>query len=374
MIQLFHPQYATEEILSELRYVLNSGWTGTGPRCIEFEKELGKFLGTDNHIHFLNSATSALHIALRLLDLPERTPVVSTALTFISTNAVILYEKMTPVFADINALDLSLLADDVLKKIEEHNAKAVIWVHYGGNVSSEFEKFMSLKPSNVSVIEDCAHAMGAKYADGSYVGSRKDTIACLSFQAVKNLPTADSGAIIVPTKEISSRVKKLSWLGIDKDTYTRTNNEDNEVYKWRYNIEELGWKMNGNDVMATIASVQLKHLKTDNGMRKNLYRLYREYLPKDAELMFHSEKNSSHHLVVIKSHKRDAIIKALKAKDIAPGVHYLPNYEFPILQNFYKTGDCPNTESLSKMIVSLPNHLRLDRKDIETICGVIHGC
>ncbi len=367
-MQLFRPTFEVEECVEAIRKVLSSGWTGTGPQCKQFEESWCQLIGA-KHSHFLNSATAALHIALRLLDLPKNSKVLTTPLTFVSTNAVILYEEHEPVFVDINEDDLSLSSDDFVSKAEESKAKAAMWVHYGGQVSPHFEKIL---PCGIPIIEDCAHAAGAGYQDGSRVGSRSDTIACFSYQAVKNLPTFDSGMICCPELPMHERAKKLGWLGIDKDTYTRTSSAQNEVYKWHYDVPELGWKYNGNDIAAAIANVQLKYLDRDNALRRKIYQSYAKNFEGHPQvgLISHSIQ-SANHLVVVRVKNQSEVIAALKANGIAPGVHYLPNYEFPVFQKFYTKGSCPVSEKISKEIISLPNHLQLNESDIDRVCEVV---
>src|SRR5277367_3311730 len=106
-MQLFRPTYEVEECIEAIRKVLSSGWTGTGPQCKQFEEAWCQFTGA-RYAHFLSSATGALHIALRMLDLPKGSKVLTTPLTFVSTNAVILYENHEPVFVDINEEDFCL--------------------------------------------------------------------------------------------------------------------------------------------------------------------------------------------------------------------------------------------------------------------------
>ncbi len=372
MLQLFRPKYEVEECLVEIRKVLDSGWTGVGPKCAEFEKKWSERTKAD-YCHYVNSATAALHLALRLCDLPAGSKIATTGITFVSTNAVILYEGHIPVFCDVDPDTMCLSWQGVIKAVED-GCKAIMWVHYGGEVSSDFYSLMDTikqRGLNVKVIEDCAHAGGAFYADGSRVGSRKDTISCFSFQAVKNLPTMDSGIICMSDPVLHKRATRLSWLGIDKSTYERTSvGGANEVYKWRYTVPELGWKYNGNDVTAAIGLVQLKYLDRDNSYRKQLYEWYCDGLGPDVQIMKHS-RGSSHHLMVIKSDRRDSIMAALKSNQIAPGVHYSPNYEFPVFEKYHTQGDCPHTTTVSKQLLSLPNHLNMDREDVIRICKII---
>lgn len=367
-IQLFRPRYEVEECLREIRTVLESGWTGQGPRCSAFEKAWHEYTGAA-HSHFVNSATAALHIAVRLLDLPKGSAVATTPLTFVSSNAVILYENHVPLFCDCGE-DMSLSFKSVREAIEKKSAKAVMWVHYGGNVSEDFYELMDyVKGKGIPVIEDCAHASGARYDDGSMVGSRSDSLAAFSYHSVKNLPIFDGGMLCVPTAEMDARARKLSWMGIDKSTYARTAGSSNELYKWSYNVPELGWKYNGNDIAAAIGLVQLKYLDRDNAYRWLLYEWYQDEL-KDAVL--EHQRGSSHHLAVVLVPDREKVVAALKANGIAPGVHYLPNYEFPVFKGFDHSS-CERVKRFSGRLVSLPNHLALTRQDVREICTVVKG-
>jgi dTDP-4-amino-4,6-dideoxygalactose transaminase len=367
-VQLFRPKYEVDECLVAIRKVLESGWTGLGPQSTELEKQWNEYTGA-SYSHFVSSATAALHIAVRLQDLPKGSLVATTPLTFISTNAAIVYEGLEPVFCDCGN-DISLSFESVKQAIEQKAVNLVMWVHYGGNVSSDFYRLMDYvkEHGHVRVIEDCAHAAGAFYRDGTRVGSRKDTISCFSFHSVKNMPIFDGGMICLPTQELRDRAGRLSWLGIDKSTYSRTVNGANEIYKWSYDVPELGWKYNGNDIAASIGLVQLKYLDRDNAYRKAIHDYYVEQLSGLGKTIHN--KGSSHHLMVIVVENRDGLIAALKANGYAPGVHYLPNYKFPVMSEYDHTM-CENVERLAKQIISLPNHLVLTFKDVEAICKVV---
>jgi len=371
-MQLFLPKYEIDECLEAIRGILSSGWTGYGPKCREFENEWSEFVGTP-YSHYVNSATAALHIALRLCDLPPGSPVLTTPLTFVSTNAVILYEKHIPIFVDINEEDLSINVDDFLIKKDHYKSKAGMWVHYAGNVSHHFYKAMTALDKDFQLIEDCAHAAGARYLDNKPVGSNPRTLACFSFHSVKNLPTFDSGMLCSHNGHAMQRAKKLSWLGIDKDTFERSAHQSNQLYKWRYDVPELGWKYNGNDIAAAIARVQLKYLQRDNAYRHQIYNWYLQNLSnnKNVQIVRHNPY-SSHHLFVLRVKNRDEMITFLKEEGIAAGVHYLPNNQFPVFQKYYKKGDCPILESISEELISLPNHLNLTKNDIDRVCEVIY--
>lgn len=370
-IQLFKPFYRTQECLDNIKKSLDSGWTGTGPNCKEFEEKFSNMIDA-KHCHYLHSCTAALHIAIRLLDLPPGSKVLTTPLTFVSTNAAIVYEGLVPVFCDVSDEFLTIDPQDAIDKAVRHNAKAIVWVHYAGMVHPMFESFVEqAKELGMVVIEDCAHAGGSFYPSGKRVGSREDTISCWSMQAVKNIPSFDGGAICVPNEEMLKRAKKLAWMGIDKDTFARTNVDANEIYKWRYDVPEIGWKYNGNDISAGIALVSLKYVDQDNAYRKQLYKWYLQEINGCGVSLAKQSDNSSHHIIVAKVKNRDTVISCLKANGVAPGVHYLPNYEFPAFKKYYQEGDCPVCEKISKQIISLPNHLGVSLDDVKFICGVI---
>jgi dTDP-4-amino-4,6-dideoxygalactose transaminase len=356
--------------MKEIRSVLESGWTGQGPKCVEFEKEWDRYLAGGAHSHFVSSATAALHIAVHMLDLPRGTPVATTPITFVSTNAVLLYEGLTPVFCDCRE-DMSLSFASVKNAVEKKKAKAIVWVHYGGNVSDDFYDMIDYaRKKKIPVIEDCAHAAGAFYKDGSPVGSWCETTACFSFHSVKNLPIFDGGLICTRDAESDARARRLSWLGIDKSTYARTEGSGSELYKWSYNVPELGWKYNGNDIAAAIGLVQFRHLDRDNAFRKWIAEQYE--LRTGKRVVKHSE-GSSHHLVFAFVDDRDKVIASLKAAGIAPGVHYLPNYKFPVFEQFDHI-DCKRVEEMAKHVISLPNHLGLTRRMVNDICAVLFDC
>lgn len=369
-MQVFKPRYEVEKILAELREVFQSGWTGTGPKCQKFEKRFGEFLNETKppEVLFLNSCTAALHLALKCLNLPKGSKVATTPITFCSTNHVILYEDLEPVFCDVNSKDISLSSDSVLRMIDEHDCRAVIWVHYGGNVSEEFYEFMRSKPKSVYVIEDCAHAAGAFYKDGTRVGSKADTISCFSFQSVKNLPTADSGAMVCYNPSVMARAKKLSWLGINKDTFSRTDDIiTNQIYKWKYSVDEIGYKYNGNDVMAAIALAQLEVLDENNAFRRQLYNWYKQRL---GGKLNHHDEGSSCHFVSVKCKDRDKAMAVLKAGEISPGCHYTPNYEFEPFRKFDRS-DCKVTETVKDQLLTLPTHLNISVKNVDRVCSMI---
>jgi dTDP-4-amino-4,6-dideoxygalactose transaminase len=206
-LNLFIPYFRVDECLNEIRDCLEKGWTGLGYKTVHFEEMWKEFTGLP-YAHFVNSATSGLHLAIRILKEREGwdhgDEIISTPLTFVSTNHVILYEKLKPVFADVDE-HLCLDPKSVEERITE-KTKAVMFVGLGGN-TGRLEQISDIcRKKGLKLILDAAHMAGTRL-NGKHVGNETD-VSVFSFQAVKNLPTADSGMICFQDNKLDSEVRK----------------------------------------------------------------------------------------------------------------------------------------------------------------------
>lgn len=368
-IQLFVPKFRIEECLDEVRECLEKGWTGLGFKTVAMEDAWKKYTGLP-HAHFLASNTVGLHLAFELFKTKygwaDDDEVITTPLTFISTNHAILYAGMKPVFADV---DEYLCLDP--KSVEERitpKTKALIYVGIGGN-TGQYEEIVKLcQKHGIKLILDAAHMSGTRL-HGKHVGHEADVVV-YSFQAVKNLPTADSGMICFKDKEDDDRVRKLTWLGINKDTYARTATQG--AYKWMYDVEEVGYKYHGNSIMAGIGLVSLKYLDQDNAYRRQLAAWYRHNLTGHDNVKIVPVApgcESSTHLLQLRVQNRDALLLALHEHQIYPGVHYRDNTEYRMYA--YAQGTCPNAAKASQEILSLPMHMSLTKADVDLISELV---
>jgi dTDP-4-amino-4,6-dideoxygalactose transaminase len=368
-IQLFVPKFRIDECLAGIRECLEKGWTGLGFKTVEFEnawKEYSKL----PHAHFINSNTAGLHMAVHILKTRygwiDNDEVITSPLTFVSTNHAILYCQLRPVFADVDEY-LCLDPASVETRITPRT-RAVIFVGIGGN-TGQYEKIVELcRRRGLRLILDAAHMAGTRMR-GRQVGHDADAIV-FSFQAVKNLPTADSGMICFNNQEDDDRARKLSWLGISKDTYSRTVAQG--AYKWMYNVEEVGFKYHGNSIMASIGLAQLKWLDQDNSYRRQIASWYRARLgahPSIKLVETAPDCESATHLFQICVNKRDALMLALNEHQVYPGVHYRDNTEYPMYS--YASGTCPSAARASGEIISLPLHMSLTRNDIDMISDLV---
>lgn len=369
MVQIFAPQFHVEECLDEIRECLVSGWTGLGYKTVAFEEAWKKYSKLNN-AHFVNSNTSGLQLALavfkRRFGWRDGDEVISTPFTFIATNHAILHAGLQPVFADIDD-SLCLDPDSILARLTPRT-RAVMFVGIGGN-TGQYERVAGLcRQHGLALILDAAHMAGTRL-HGDPVGREADAVV-FSFHSVKNLPTADSGMICFARAEDDALARKLSWLGINKDTYSRTL--ERGTYRWQYDVEDVGFKFHGNSIMASIGLVQLRYLDGDNASRRALASLYRSLLEGDGRIGLvptGAGCESSSHLFQIRVRNRDDLMVALNEHDVWPGVHYRDNTEYPM----YAAGRdrCPRASAASREVISLPLHLQLTHGDIVQVTDLV---
>jgi len=365
MIPVFKPKMNKEEILSELGKIFDAGWIGMGPKTLEFENKFAEYIGMKYALG-LNSATAALHLANLVLGIKKGDEVIVPSMTFVSTALGPLYCGAKPIFADMEEDTLCIDLKDIEKKITK-KTKAIMSVHYGGHACKMDEIMKIAKKHNLYVIEDAAHACGAKYKD-KMLGSIGD-IGCFSFHAVKNLPTGDGGMIVTNDKKIYEKLQKLRWVGIDKSTWQRSSSMK---YSWRYSVDELGFKYHMNDITAVIGMAQLKVLDEHNALRRKYAEKYNKALeglkwielPVEKEYAF-----SSRHNYVIKTEKRDELNEYLASKEISTGVHYEPIHHYKVFGKV-KTS-LPVTEKVWKNLLTLPLYPDMSEEDFDKIVSEI---
>ena len=366
MIPVFRPSVGEEEIAA-VAEVLRSGWWGLGPKTKEFEDEFARYIGA-NHVVGLNSATAALHLALNVLGV-QGGEVITTPMTFISTNHAILYNDATPVFADICADTLNIDVDDIERKITPRT-KAIMMVHYGGHPCDLDEIHALARPRGIKVVEDAAHACGAEYK-GKRIGSFSDAT-CFSFHAVKNLAMGEGGALAVQDEELDKHLRRLRWMGISKSTWDRS--EDVSKYSWFYNVEEVGFKCHLSDIPAAIGLVQLRKLEKTNGRRRAIAMRYNEGFAGLRWLETPVEKphvRSAFHNYVVKVENRDRFTAYLQEKGIATSMHYIPNHLYSMYEPYRSS--LPVVEEVWQKIVTLPLFPDLTDEQVDYIIEAVRS-
>jgi dTDP-4-amino-4,6-dideoxygalactose transaminase len=377
-VQVFKPKYRTEEVLKEIEECLEIGWTGLGFKTEKFEEAWKKYTNFEN-AHFVASNTVGLQIALKVLKDANKwkngDEIITTPLTFVSSNHSILYNNLQPVFADVDdqlCLDPKSVEARITKK-----TKAVMYVGLGGNIGQYNEIKALCDKHGLKLILDAAHMAGTQVdrvyhgavITKSHVGWDAD-VSVFSFQSVKNLPTADGGMICFKNKDYDALARKLSWLGIDKDTFNRTNSKGS--YKWDYDVIDLGFKAHGNSIMASMGLVALKYLDEDNARRREICEMYDQGFKENFNIIpipHNPNCISSRHLYQIRVANRNQVMEFLNANDIYPGVHYKDNTQYEIYS--YGQGTCPNAAKLSEEVISLPLHMFLTNEDIQKVIEVV---
>lgn len=367
-IQVLKPLYRTDEVLEEIRKCLEIGWTGMGFRTDELEKEWCAYTGAP-YAHFLNSATSGLHLALNVYRVAEGwqdgDEVITTGMTFVSTNHAILYERMVPVFADID--DYGCIDPEEFEKLITPRTRAIIFVALGGNTGQLPRVREICKAKGIKLILDAAHLSGAKLNGEDPLLMADVTVH--SFQAVKNMPTADSGMITFMTPELDQLARQLSWLGIDKSTAQRSQGG---TYKWRYDVPNVGFKYHGNSIMASMGIVALRYLDEDNARRRELSSQYAQALGGKNGIGFVPEPDGllhPRHTFQVLVEGRDELILSMHEAKIFPGVHYINNADYTPYVPYRRP--LPKTEYFSDNVISLPLHLHMSEDDVARVCDVV---
>lgn len=366
-IRLFKPSVGINEIES-IKKTFKSSWLGYGPLVKKFENLFAKFIGTKYAVG-VNSGTAALHLAVLSQNFKKGKKILVPSITFSATAASVLYCGLEPKFVDINEEDLTIDFEDLKQKYSK-DCVAVICVHMGGH-PCQMEKIKPwAKKKNLFLIEDCAETCGSVYKNKK-IGTWGD-ISCFSFEEKKIITTGDGGMVCLNSKKNYDKIKSLSFHGWNSDPWTRHKNsfyiKKNTKKHWKYEITNLGYKYNMNDLMASIGISQLRKLKRFNLQRKKILVKYLrgiENLKSFKPTFPYILKDSSYWLFSIRTKKREQLINFLRKKNISTAVHFVP---LPMNKLYKKyKGKFKNSLKIWKELVSLPFFPDLDDKKINYI-------
>jgi perosamine synthetase len=365
-IPVFRPYHGEEEI-EAVAAVIRSGWWGQGPKTAEFEQRFAAFVDAPRAVA-VNSATAALHLALQVAGV-DGGEVISTSMTFVSTNHAILYNHATPVFADIEPDTLNIDPADIARKVTVRT-RAIVAVHYGGH-PADLDRIHAIADAHgLIVVEDAAHACGAEY-QGRKIGSLSP-LTCFSFHPVKNLATGDGGMITLHDEEWDSRLRRLRWVGINKDTWVRSAGKEKSQYSWQYDVEELGYKCHTNDINAALGLVQLERLPQTNARRREICALYDVGLGDLPWLQLPVQRPgviSARHNYVVRCDDRDGLADWLRQHKVATSVHYIPNHLYEMYRPY--ATPLPVTEREWQRLLTLPLFPALTDAEAAYIIDVI---
>jgi len=366
-IKFSKPLFGLEE-KNAVNKVLKSGWLTTGSITLNFEKKFKRYKKS-KYALALNSCTAALHLSLQLLNLKKKDEVITSALTFSSTINSIIISGAKPVLADVNINTQNIDPIEIEKKITK-NTKAILIVHFAGR-SCEMKEIMKLvKKYNLHLIEDCAHAIEAKYQN-KHLGTF-GTFGCFSFYATKNLSIGEGGMLITDNKKLYERARVLSLHGMDKAAWNRYGKSG---YR-HYDVSEVGYKYNLMDLLSAIGVEQFKKLNKHYKIRKKFWDIYQNNF-KNKSLVNPKSwpkniiKHSYHLFNIYLEKKRDGIsrdeaILELHKKKIGVGIHYRAIPDHSIYKKLFgwEIDKFPNAKKIGRETLSLPLSPSLKKRDI----------
>ena len=384
----FSPPDISDAEIRGVEEVLKSGWITTGPKTKEFEKEIAEYCGTERAV-CLNSATAALEMTLRLLGIGEGDEVITSAYTYTASASVIAHVGAKIVLVDTQK-DSFEMDYDALEAAITEKTKAIIPVDLAG-IPCDYDRIFEIVErkkhlfrakgelqealGRVAVMADTAHAFGAKRC-GKMIGSVAD-FSSFSFHAVKNLTTAEGGALTwrtipgISDEDIYKKLQLLSLHGQSKDALAKT-----KLGAWEYDIVGTYYKCNMTDVAAAIGLKQFERYPQMLARRKEIISKYDAALrPIGVETLDHytAEAESSGHLYLtripnITEQQRNDIITKMAEKGVACNVHYKP---LPMHTAYKKLGfdiaDFPNAYAHFANEITLPLHTSLCDEDIEYV-------
>jgi len=368
------PDFTEAEIEAVTR-VMRSGWVGMGPETISFENELAEYIGAPEVVT-VNSCTSAIFLALLIEGIGPGDEVIVPSLTWCATANAALYLGANPVFCDVDPQSMCVTPDTIIAKLSPRT-KAVVVVHYGG-YAIDVETLRKTLPVEISIIEDAAHALGARHSNGKRVGASGNSV-CFSFYANKNLSTADGGAIGLFDAAKAERLRSLRMSGMASSAWSRYIKPSSA---FMVEIEELGYKMNFTDLQAAIGRVQLRRLEHMGAVRRKLAGRYKERFQElGLDIPFQSQafdQDHARHLLVgffdprKTGISRDELLLALRAQNIGASIHYRPLHVQPL---YRRTGLClPVTEALSAQMMTLPLSARMTMDDVDYVAEHLAQC
>lgn len=382
----FSPPDITDKEIESVVEVLKSGWITTGPKTKKFEKEISEYCGTKKTI-CMNSATSCMEMCLRMLGVGPGDEVITSSYTYTASASVIAHIGAKIVLVDTEK-DSYHLSTESLEKAITPRTKVIIPVDIAGVMCDYDELFRIVEdkkklfsPNNdiqaiydrIIILADAAHSFGATYK-GRQSGAVAD-FTSFSFHAVKNLTTAEGGALTWTSlgedfdNEVYNTLNMLTLHGQTKDAFAK-----NKLGSWEYDITEPAFKCNMTDIQAALGLVQLERYPELLSKRKKLIKLYELSLKgvDKINILSHYNKKytSSGHLFLTgvrgsNEQKRNQIILELAEKGIATNVHYKP---LPLLTAYkkmnFKMTDYPNAYNMYKSEITLPLNTRMTEDDI----------
>jgi dTDP-4-amino-4,6-dideoxygalactose transaminase len=395
-IPFARPFIRAEEEEAVLR-VLRSGWLTTATETLLFEREFADFLTASGnnalpplHAYAVNSATSGLHLALEACGVGPGDVVLAPSLTFTSTAGVALHLGAEAAFVDVESggclMSPAHLEYTVKRLLERKTArenggpagrpKAVVPVHYAGQVCDMGAINAIAKKYGLAVVEDSAHAFPSLTKEGC-AGTLGDA-GVYSFYATKTLTTGEGGMVVTGNEALGGRIAAMRSHGIDRSVWSRYTDTD---APWYYEVTAPGFKYNLPDILSAIGRVQLKRAAELLSLRKAIAKKYNSAFINDERFIIPSDsEGNAYHLYPLRVTKksgvsRDEFILSLKKKRIGVSVHFIPLHTMPFYKARYNhiDGDYPFTMDYFIAEVSLPIWPGMTDEQTDRVIGACRG-
>ena len=335
------------DIGAVVQEVFDSGFLTEGGYADKFEYQFAQYVNNP-HTCLLNSCTSALTIASRIIGITPGDEVITTPMTCMATNEPFYNDGANLVFADINPETGNISPDSIEQKITSAT-KCIIVVHWAGQPADMRRIYKIAQPRGIKIVEDAAHALGASYRNTSVGECTYSDFTCFSFQAIKHLTTADGGAICCKKKSDAERIRKLRWFGLDRKFSERTGRS-----RWDQDIPESGFKVHMNNLNAAIGLEQMKYIDkilqghADNG------KFYDEniYNSRIKKMTQNNNAESAYWIYSLLVEDIDAFKKHLRDHSIASDVVHVRNDQYKVFEKF--KCDLPGLDYFSSRLINIP--------------------
>ncbi len=371
-------QDVTEEDIEAVVKVLRSDFLTQGPSIPAFEQDLCHYTGAKYSVS-VNSCTSALHIACLALGLGPGDILWTSPITFVASANCAIYCGASVDFVDIEP-DTALMSVKKLKeklekaKIEGKLPKIVIPVHFAGQSCDMKEIYQLGKMYGFKIIEDAAHAIGAKYKDMPVGNCHYSNIVVFSFHPVKIITTGEGGAAMTNDRKLAEHMRLLRSHGITRDVGKMKSKLESA---WYYEQKILGFNYRMTDIQAALGSSQMDRLDGYTSRRVEIMHWYDKRFEGSSikPLIIKSDRLSACHLYVIRledeSIDRDSLYEKLRTAGIGVNLHYIPLYRQPFFNGKIKL---PNTEKYYRSALSLPIYPTISNNDLEKVTHKIFEC
>ena len=362
-VVLFKP-HIPKNAKKAINKTLNTRWIGQGPQVDKFEKIFSAKFAKNCSTVSTGSGTDALHLSYILAGLKKGDEVITPVFTCTATNIPFLYMGIKIKFADVEKDTFNIDPLSVEKLITK-KTKAVVCVHYGG-VPCNMKKLNEIcKRNKITLIADCAQALGAKY-NGKPITEYSD-FSIFSFQAIKHITTADGGMLCIKNKKLEKKAKRIRWFGISRDKKQKGT--------WLNDIYEVGYKYQLNDIGATLGIESLKEFNSILKHRKKIYDIYLRGLSYNKNINCihdYSQNGYAAWIFTIVLKKKDYLQKKLREKKIETAQVHFRNDFYSVFKKYSKGKKFKNMDYLQDKYLVLPVHTKVTVNDAKYIVKLIN--